>query len=124
MVELMASLPSVVLGFLAGLWLAPRIEQSFPGVVLLITGVPLLALLAGAFWNALPQRVRGRFLPGAEIALTVAVLLIGGALLLEAGEAVERTMLGGSFPNWLYEVTGARHDQRNAIVSVSRWASQ
>ena len=30
-VEIMAALPSVVLGFLAGLWLAPRVEQACPG---------------------------------------------------------------------------------------------
>ena len=29
MIEIMASLPSVVLGFLAGLWLAPRLERVF-----------------------------------------------------------------------------------------------
>ena len=35
MVEIMAALPSVVLGFLAGLWLAPMVERVVPGLFLL-----------------------------------------------------------------------------------------
>lgn len=116
MVELMASLPSVVLGFLAGLWLAPRIEQSFPGLVLLLIGAPLLALLAGVLWNALPKRISARFFPGTEVALIALVLMIGGAALVGAGELLERTMLDGSFSTWLYGISEARYDQRNAIV--------
>src|SRR5206468_12629338 len=34
-VEIMAALPSVVLGFLAGLWLAPVVERIIPGLFLL-----------------------------------------------------------------------------------------
>ena len=34
-VEIMAALPSVVLGFLAGLWLAPMVERVVPGLFLL-----------------------------------------------------------------------------------------
>ena len=41
-VEIMAALPSVVLGFLAGLWLAPHIERSFPGLVLMAVVLPAL----------------------------------------------------------------------------------
>ena len=35
-VEIMASLPSVVLGFLAGLWLAPLLERVLPALLLMI----------------------------------------------------------------------------------------
>ena len=34
-VEIMAALPSVVLGFIAGLWLAPMVERVVPGLFLL-----------------------------------------------------------------------------------------
>jgi phosphate transport system permease protein len=41
-VEIMAALPSVVLGFLAGLWLAPQVEKVVPGLFLM----PLLLMSA------------------------------------------------------------------------------
>ena len=39
-VEIMAALPSVVLGFLAGLWLAPRLETIVPGLFLMELVIP------------------------------------------------------------------------------------
>src|SRR5436305_2078373 len=39
-IEIMASLPSVVLGFLAGLWLAPRIETAVPDLILALLVLP------------------------------------------------------------------------------------
>jgi phosphate transport system permease protein len=65
-IETMASLPSVVLGFLAGLWLAPRLEGAFPALLLMLFAAPLVSILAGAAWNRL-QRLRGRLPEGAEI---------------------------------------------------------
>ncbi|MBI2158689.1 MAG: ABC transporter permease, partial [Candidatus Rokubacteria bacterium] len=40
-VEIMAALPSVVLGFLAGLWLAPMVERIVPGLFLLPLVLPV-----------------------------------------------------------------------------------
>ena len=54
-VEIMASLPSVVLGFLAGLWLAPRLEHVFPGFLAAVAVGPLLALAAGAALRRCPR---------------------------------------------------------------------
>ncbi|MEX1116615.1 MAG: hypothetical protein WEB53_15325, partial [Akkermansiaceae bacterium] len=45
--EIMSSLPSVVLGFLAGLWLAPILETRVPSVAVMILALPLTALLTG-----------------------------------------------------------------------------
>src|SRR5690606_24013827 len=39
-IEIMAGIPSVVLGFLGGLWLAPRVAQGFPALVLMAVFVP------------------------------------------------------------------------------------
>ena len=41
-VEIMAALPSVVIGFLAGLWLAPRVERDVVPVLLLVVLLPAL----------------------------------------------------------------------------------
>jgi len=115
-VELMASLPSVVLGFLAGLWLAPLIETRLVSLALVVLGVPFLALGAGALWSAIPRRLRGRFVTGSELALVAAVIVAGSYVLALLGEGIERSAFGGSLPEWLFGRLGIRYDQRNAIV--------
>lgn len=55
-IELMASLPSVVLGFLAALVIAPVVEASLVPILLLLVTIPL-SLLSGAYlWQLLPIR--------------------------------------------------------------------
>ncbi len=115
-VEIMAALPSVVLGFIAGLWLAPRLDQAFPGLLLLLVVLPLSALLAGAAWRALPARVRGRFPAGSEVLVAILFLAFGAWLSFQLGPLVERWAFGGRFQSWLLETTGLAYDQRNAVV--------
>ncbi|MEO8503501.1 MAG: ABC transporter permease subunit [Acidobacteriota bacterium] len=115
-VEIMAALPSVVLGFLAGLWLAPHVERGFPGLLLMLVVLPLLVLLAGAAFRALPQGVQHRFPAGAEVFLYFAVLAIGAWACLTLSDPVGRALFGGNFQNWLLRTTGLPYDQRNAVV--------
>jgi phosphate transport system permease protein len=116
-VEIMASLPSVVLGFLAGLWLAPRLEGVFPGFLAAVAVGPLLALAAGASWAALPARVTKRLPPGSEVAVAAAALFAGAALCFELSPTFERAFFGGDFSGWLRESAGQGYDPRNAIVA-------
>ncbi|HEY4492077.1 MAG TPA: hypothetical protein VI958_08740, partial [Acidobacteriota bacterium] len=64
--EIMSSLPSVVLGFLAALWLAPILEARIPSVLVIVLLVPALALIFGFLWNQLPIRYRLLIKPGFE----------------------------------------------------------
>jgi phosphate transport system permease protein len=112
----MASLPSVVLGFLAGLWLAPRLEGAFPALLLILFTVPVASILAGAAWNRLPRELRGRFADGAEIAWYGAVLALAMAACLQLNGPFEAWLFGGDFPAWLRNTTGLPYEQRNAIV--------
>ncbi len=115
-IEIMASLPSVVLGFLAGLWLAPRLEGAFPALVLMIVGLPFVSILAGALWNRLPQRWRGRFPDGWEVAWYAVALALGAGACLWLSPALESAVFAGDFPRWLGSTTGLDYQQRNAIV--------
>ncbi len=115
-VEIMAALPSVVLGFLAGLWLAPLLERVFPALLLCFLVLPFLVWAAGVAWSRVPRRLRGRFPAGAEIFLYLVVVTLGLGLCLEVGPAFERLAFGGTFQSWLYDSTGMRYDQRNAVV--------
>ena len=116
-VEIMASLPSVVLGFLAGLWLAPRLERVFPGFLAAVALGPLLALVAGALYAALPARFTRRLPVGTEVAVSAVFLFGGAALCLSLSPALERAFFGGDFSAWLREATGANYDPRNALVA-------
>lgn len=115
-VELMAALPSVVLGFLAGLWLAPRVERLFPAFIAMGVGIPLAALAGGWLWSRLPRRTVARLPDGAEVLwIGVAIALTMWVCVAFTG-SIEALLFGGSFPNWLDRTTGLPFDQRNAVV--------
>ncbi len=116
LIEIMASLPSVVLGFLAGLWLAPRIEDSMPALALMPFVLPLLVLATGFLWRRLPRAFRGRFHVGVEALLFVGVLALGIWACFALSAPVERLVFGGNFRSWLLETLGLPYDQRNAVV--------
>jgi phosphate transport system permease protein len=115
-VEIMAALPSVVLGFLAGLWLAPLVERVVPGLFLVPLVVPVMILLALLGWRGLPVTVRGRFRPGTEVFLLVPVVLIGAWLAMTLGGLVEQRLLAGDYRGWLLSALGLTYDQRNSLV--------
>ncbi|MBW8879091.1 MAG: ABC transporter permease subunit [Acidobacteria bacterium] len=115
-IEIMASLPSVVLGFLAGLWLAPRIERAVPALILALIVLPLTVLLTGYLWNALPRAFRGRFPVGTEVLLFVVTLAGGIWLCVALSRGFEKLAFAGDFQSWLLRSTGLGFDQRNAVV--------
>jgi phosphate transport system permease protein len=115
-VELMAGIPSVVLGMLAGLWLAPRVEKVVPGLFLMPLAIPLTFLGALGLWRLIPLRIRGRIHPGFEIVLFLPIALAGGAIALGLGEWIEMAMPSGDFREWIRLVVGLTYDQRNSLV--------
>jgi phosphate transport system permease protein len=115
-VEIMAALPSVVLGFLAGLWLAPMVERVVPGLFLLPAVLAVSILTAFAAWRLLPASVRGRFRTGSEVIVLIPVVLGGTWLAFWLGGVVEITLLGGSYRAWLLSALGLTYDQRNSLV--------
>ncbi len=115
-VEIMAALPTVVIGFIAGLWLAPRVEQLIPSLTLMIVLLPALVLAGGQVWDRLPPRLKRSLPTGSEIALLMLALLLGIWLCIRLGPGFESLAFGGDFRAWLLETTGLQYDQRNAVV--------
>ena len=113
-VEIMASLPSVILGFLGGLWLAPLLQHNVIGVAALLCAVPLA--VTGASWllHSLPG-LHQRLPTHGGFAVLTAVTAAGVAVALEAGPAVERIFFDGGFQRWLMDAE-VEYDQRNALV--------
>lgn len=71
-IEMMGALPSVVVGLIAGLWLAPHIGQALLGVLLLPLTLAGALLLCGVFSARLPPRWRQ---PGREVLILLPLLL-------------------------------------------------
>lgn len=123
--EIMASLPSVVLGFLAALWLAPLIENRVPSVLLVAVSIPVSASLLGLIWGRLPVLYRNRLPKGTEYLIIAPVMLIFAFVAWHLGPAFEQmafvaTMPDGSqvadFRMWWPRFTGLSYDQRNCLV--------
>jgi phosphate transport system permease protein len=115
-VEIMAALPSVVLGFIAGLWLAPAVEHVVPGLFLLPFVLTVSILAAVWAFRFLPAAIRLRIRPGTEVFLLIPLVLGAGWLSIQLGYGFERFMLGGDYRRWLLEVLGLTYDQRNSLV--------
>ena len=124
--EIMASLPSVVLGFLAGLWLAPLVD---PRLISLFCAVGILApaaLFAGFLWSALPQPVRRQVKPGMEFLWLLPFLALCAFAAWKSGPAVEAAFFTvkdtasglpiADFREWWRQTTGATYDSRNSLV--------
>lgn len=99
-IELMAALPSVVLGFLAALVIAPWVAGHLPVVMASFGTVPLALILGGHVWSLLPSGIR---LAGARVrpfAMAVAAFA-GFTAAGPVGRAAERWLFAGDVMRWL-----------------------
>lgn len=99
-VEVMASLPSVVLGFLAALVLAPFIEEVVPAVLLCFLTIPFAFLLAAHLWQLLPRRVT-LGLERRRLGFIALALPIGISMAVLLGSSLERVFFAGDVKLWL-----------------------
>jgi phosphate transport system permease protein len=114
-IELMEALPTVILGFLAGIWLAPYIENNLPILVTGAISFPTVMLLAALAWSRLPLRIRGLVPPGWEAMLLVPVVIATGWFVVTSSPWIEVAFFDGSMRQWFTEV-GIPYDQRNALI--------
>ena len=99
-IEMMASLPSVVLGFVAALIIAPYVQEVVPAVLVAFFSVPLAILLFAYAWQALPSSFtlsRGSL----RIPLALLGLLVGVGLAATFGPVAERVLFAGDLMAWL-----------------------
>ncbi|MEM6911173.1 MAG: ABC transporter permease subunit [Verrucomicrobiota bacterium] len=126
MMEIMASLPSVVLGFLAAFWLAPVLQYRVPSVLLLLLLVPSSVFLVGYAWSTLPVALRNRFHGGQEWMLVLPVMALFGWLGWILGPVLEGWLFVytdpqtgqriADFTMWWPQATGLDFQQRNSLV--------
>ncbi len=115
-VEIMEALPTVILGFLAGLWLAPLIENHLPAILALLLLLPLGILGVALGWTKLPESLRHRVPDGSHsILLIPVVILIGWACFAMSG-SLEDWFFDGNVRKYLTNELGISFDQRNSLV--------
>lgn len=99
-IEMMASLPSVVLGFLAAIVVAPYIEDIVPEVLTCLATVPFAILLGAYLWQLLPRRFATRHQRYRILFITL-MLGAGAWLGFLIGPIVERVFFAGDIKRWL-----------------------
>lgn len=98
--EMMASLPSVVLGFIAALILAPIVETWIAAVLLAFVALPLTLIATAYVWQLLPMRVALRYGGMPKFALMFVVLGFGIWLASGLGPAFEDLFFAGDVKAW------------------------
>lgn len=115
-VEIMEALPTVILGFLAGLWLAPLIEDFLPGIVMLLVMLPLAILATAFIWHKLPENLRHRLPEGMDSLLLVPVICVVGYVAMMLSGPVEMWLFNGDVRQFITNDLGIDFDQRNSLV--------
>ncbi|MBX8496717.1 ABC transporter permease subunit [Pseudomonas cichorii] len=115
-IELMEAMPTVILGFFAGLFLAPYLEGHLPGIFSLLLLTPVGILLAGFLWTRLPESIRLRVPDGWESAILLPVVVLVGWFSLSMSPHLENWFFGGDMRMWISNDLGITYDQRNALV--------
>lgn len=116
LVEIMAAVPSVVLGFIGGVWLAPFLASHVFALFLAPVFISGAGVSAFLLRHHAPVRFRVFSHPGREIWLLLAAVLAGGWLALECGALLEAAYLHAGYETWFEESLGLTYAQRNAIV--------
>ena len=115
-IEIMEALPTVILGFLAGLWLAPVLESHLPGAFAMLLVLPLGILIFAFAWHNLPRNLRSRVPDGWEAALLIPVIILLIWLSFAVSLPLENLFFGGDMRKWLHDSLGIGFDQRNSLV--------
>ena len=115
-IEIMEALPTVILGFLAGLWLAPVIESNLLAFFSLLIVVPLGFILFAVAWQFVPERLRYLVPAGWEAALLMPVLIILVVFAFQSGPFIEELLFDGNIQRWMRLTLGIDYDQRNSMV--------
>ncbi|MCH8551220.1 MAG: ABC transporter permease subunit [Natronospirillum sp.] len=114
-IEVMEALPTVILGFLAGLWLAPFLESHLPAVFAILIFMPLSMIGMAALWKFAPGPLKRIFPAGWEFVVVIPIILLIGWLSVYTSPFVEIAFFDGSMRQWLTD-NDITYDQRNALV--------
>jgi len=99
--EMMASLPSVVLGFVAALVMAPVVETWIAAVLLLFLVVPTSLMVAAYLWQMIPLRMALRIQGSPKFIATLLVVALAIYGSVKMGDWFEDIFFMGDFKAWV-----------------------
>ena len=112
-IEIMEALPTVILGFLAGLWLAPYVEAHLAGVFIMLLALPFSFILCCWLWRFVPNK---SLLEGWEAALLIPVVLLVIWIASHLSTPIENALFDGDLRTYMSKHWDMHYDQRNALV--------
>ncbi|MDT3318152.1 ABC transporter permease subunit [Shewanella sp. SP1S2-4] len=115
-IEIMEALPTVILGFLAGLWLAPLIEEHLPGILILLTLLPTSILASAYGWSKLPAAWKQRLPEVYQELMLIPVVCFVGWFSFAVSPIIEVALFDGNTRQFITNELGITFDQRNALV--------
>ena len=116
-IEMMAAVPSVVLGFLVGLWLAPLLNEWLAAFFLALVSVPVVFVVFLLFWQAVRKAPAAeKMVRGREFLVTFLLISVGLAAAALLSHPIEQRFCGGDLVRWLSTHLGLIYVQRNSIL--------
>lgn len=107
--EVMGALPTVVIGLVAGIWLAPLMEDYLLAVLALPLLLAIVVLLCGWLVNRFAPH---RLAPGMDLLLLLPLVVLTVWLAFAVGPWLELQLFDEPLHSWL----GEGYDQRNTLV--------
>lgn len=99
--EMMASLPSVVLGFVVALVLAPIVETWIAAVILAFVAVPTALMFSAFLWQLIPLHLANRWSGMPKFALMMLTALFSFWITYQLGLLFEQVFFSGDFKAWV-----------------------
>ena len=115
-VEIMAALPSVVIGFLAGLYFSTLFEEYLMMIFLFTFWMPVMFGVGILVWILIPEERRIKWPAGLEMLFMLPFGLIALWLSGSLGPGVENWLFAGNFQQWLYSTFNITYETRNSLV--------
>jgi phosphate transport system permease protein len=114
-IEIMAALPTVILGFIGGLWLAPIVEDNLSSVLSIFVVLPVGLFVLAIFWSFLPDQWT-RMFKGWYGMIVVPLIVLTVYVAFASGPWFEEAFFLGDSRAWFRTVLGLDYDQRNALI--------
>ena len=115
-VEIMAALPSVVIGFLAGLYFSTLFEDNLVRIILFLILLPTILFLGILIWRMVPEKKRMEMPIGWELLFAIPIIFIAFGIASFLAHPVEAFLFAGNVKQWLFDQLNVVYDTRNSFV--------
>jgi len=110
--EIMGAVPSVIIGLIASVWLAPHLTRVLSGILLLPPVLPVVILVVGWAISRLPNRWRNRFAPGWDCLVLLPLVVLTVWLMCRLSPLIDGMLFGLPLADRL----GEHYNPMNALV--------